>query len=64
MDDLFLAKRIMAEASQVMQATVYQLRRAMAVTSNSVVQDWGKYLGDLTMAGKILEQLMHCRTML
>jgi hypothetical protein len=36
----------------------------MAVTSNSVVQDWGKYLGDVSMASTILEQLMHCRTLL
>ncbi|MFN8695014.1 MAG: ATP-binding protein, partial [Burkholderiales bacterium] len=27
--------------------------------SNRVVQDWGKYLGDTTMAGTILDRLMH-----
>jgi DNA replication protein DnaC len=29
------------------------------VTSNRVVQDWGKYLGDNTMSGTILDRLMH-----
>lgn len=31
----------------------------MVVTSNRVVQDWGKYLGDNTMATTILDRLMH-----
>ena len=29
------------------------------VTSNRVVQDWGKYLGDNTMSTTILDRLMH-----
>jgi DNA replication protein DnaC len=29
------------------------------VTSNRVVQDWGTYLGDNTMATTILDRLMH-----
>jgi hypothetical protein len=32
---------------------------AIVVTSNRVVQDWGKYLGDATMATTILDRLMH-----
>ena len=32
--------------------------------SNRVVQDWGKYLGDATMATTILDRLMHRCTML
>ena len=31
----------------------------MVVTSNRVVQDLGKYLGDATMASTILDRLMH-----
>jgi hypothetical protein len=34
------------------------------VTSNRVVQDWGKYLGDATMASTILDRLMHRAAML
>jgi DNA replication protein DnaC len=66
-DDLFLARRITAEAAEVLQAIVhqrYKLRRAMVVTNNRVVQDWGKYLGDVTMASTILDRLMHRCVML
>jgi DNA replication protein DnaC len=66
-DDLFLARRITNEAAEVLQAIVhqrYKLRRAIVVTSNRVVQDWGKYLGDVTMASTILDRLMHRCTML
>ena len=34
------------------------------VTSNRVVQDWGKYLGDNTMSTTILDRLMHRATLL
>jgi hypothetical protein len=34
------------------------------VTSNRVVQDWGKYLGDNTMSTTILDRLMHRSTLL
>ncbi len=62
MDDLFLAKRITAEAAEVLQAIVhqhYKLRRALVATSNRVVQDWGKYLVDVKMVSTILDRLMH-----
>lgn len=29
------------------------------VTSNRIVEDWGKYLGDNTMSTTILDRLMH-----
>jgi len=67
LDDLFLARRISEHAAEVLQAIVhqrYKLRRAMVVTSNRVVQDWGKYLGDATMATTILDRLMHRCAML
>jgi DNA replication protein DnaC len=66
-DDLFLARRITAEAAEVLQAIVhqrYKMRRALVVTSNRVVQDWGKYLEDATMASTILDRLMHRCVML
>lgn len=67
MDDLFLARRISEHAAEVLQAIVhqrYKLRRSIVVTSNRVVQDWGRYLGDATMATTILDRLMHRCTML
>lgn len=62
LDDLFLARRISDSAAEALQTLVhqrYKLRRSVVVTSNRVVQDWGKYLGDTTMAGTILDRLMH-----
>jgi DNA replication protein DnaC len=62
LDDLFLARRMSEHAAEVLQAIVhqrYKLRRSVVVTSNRVVQDWGRYLGDTTMATTILDRLMH-----
>lgn len=67
LDDLFLARRISEYAAEVLQAIVhqrYKLRRSIVVTSNRVVQDWGRYLGDATMATTILDRLMHRCNML
>lgn len=67
LDDLFLARRISEHAAEVVQAVVhqrYKLRRSVVVTSNRVVQDWGRYLGDATMATTILDRLMHRCAML
>ena len=67
LDDLFLARRISEHAAEVLQAIVhqrYKLHRSILVTSNRVVQDWGRYLGDATMASTILDRLMHLCTML
>lgn len=44
-----------------------RLRRStgsVVITSNRVVQDWGRYLGDTTMATTILDRLMHRCAML
>ena len=62
LDDLFLARRISDSAGELLQMLVhqrYKTRRSLVVTSNRVVQDWGKYLGDNTMASTILDRLMH-----
>jgi DNA replication protein DnaC len=67
LDDLFLARRIADVSAELLQAIVhqrYKLRRSIVVTSNRVVQDWGKYLGDATMATTILDRLMHRCAML
>ena len=67
LDDLFLTRRISEHAAEVLQAIVhrrYKLRRAVVITSNRVIQDWGKYLGDATMASTILDRLMHRCAML
>ncbi|MBK6741729.1 MAG: ATP-binding protein [Hydrogenophilales bacterium] len=67
LDDLFLARRIADVSAELLQAIVhqrYKLRRAIVITSNRVVQDWGKYLGDATMATTILDRLMHRCSML
>jgi DNA replication protein DnaC len=62
LDDMFLAKRISDAGAELLQALVhqrYKLRRSIVVTSNRIVQDWGSYLGDNTMATTILDRLMH-----
>ena len=62
LDDLFLAKRIPEGAGELLQSLIhqrYKLHRSVIVTSNRVVQDWGAYLGDNTMATTILDRLMH-----
>jgi len=67
LDDLFLARRISEASAELLQAVVhqrYKQRRSIVVTSNRVVQDWGKYLGDATMATTILDRLMHRAAML
>lgn len=67
LDDLFLARRLPEAAAELLQSVVhqrYKLRRSIIVTSNRVVQDWGKYLGDATMATTILDRLMHRAAML
>ncbi len=67
LDDLFLARRIADVSAELLQAIVhqrYKLRRPIVITSNRVVQDWGRYLGDATMATTILDRLMHRCAML
>jgi DNA replication protein DnaC len=67
LDDLFLARRMADGAAELLQSIVhqrYKLRRSVVITSNRVVQDWGKYLGDNTMATTILDRLMHRCAML
>lgn len=67
LDDLFLARRVSEHGAELLQTLVhqrYKLRRSVLITSNRVVQDWGRYLGDTTMATTILDRLMHRCAML
>lgn len=67
LDDLFLSRHLPEGAADLLQSLVhkrYKLRRSIIVTSNRVVQDWGKYLGDNAMATTILDRLMHRSNML
>lgn len=67
LDDLFLARRISDTSAELLQTIVhqrYKRRASIVVTSNRVVQDWGKYLGDATMGTTILDRLMHRAVML
>jgi hypothetical protein len=63
----FLPGRIADVSAELLQAIVhqrYKLRRSVVITSNRVVQDWGKYLADATTATTILDRLMHRCAML
>jgi DNA replication protein DnaC len=62
LNDLFMARLVADASAEMLQSVVhqrYKLRRSIVVTSNRVVQDWGKYLGDNIMSGTILDRLMH-----
>ena len=62
LDDMFLARRIINKAGELLQTLVhqrYKIKRSLLVSFNRVVQDWGKYLRDSTMATTILDRLMH-----
>lgn len=61
-DDLFLHRRFSEEAADSLQEILhkrYKLRRSTLITSNRVISDWGKYLGDNAMASTLLDRLMH-----
>lgn len=61
-DDLFLRKRIPEAAADDFQELImdrYSARKATLITSNRVVDDWGKCLGDNAVASAILDRLLH-----
>ena len=62
LDDLFMARRIAQESTDELQSMVhkrYKLRRSTLITSNRIIADWDKYLGDAALATTILDRLMH-----
>jgi DNA replication protein DnaC len=44
--------------------SIFEVHAVQWSAVNRVVQDWGKYLGDVTMASTILDRLMHRCVML
>ena len=62
LDDLFMARKMVQESADQLQALVhkrYRLRRSVLITSNRVIADWAGYLGDTALATTILDRLMH-----
>ena len=62
LDDLFLTRRIAPESADQLQSILhrrYRLRRSNLITSNRIIDDWDKYLGDAAQATTILDRLMH-----
>jgi DNA replication protein DnaC len=62
LDDLFLSRRIAPECADQLQSIVhkrYKLRRSNLITSNRIIDDWSKYLGDAAQTTTILDRLMH-----
>src|ERR1700674_224488 len=62
LDDLFLARRIALESADELQSILhrrYRLRRSNLITSNRIIADWDKYLGDAALTTAILDRLMH-----
>lgn len=61
-DDLFLCKKLPEDAADDLQEIVmnrYKARKSTLVTSNRVIEDWGKCLGDNAVASAILDRLLH-----
>ena len=61
LDDLFLRK-VPESAGDELQEIIfarYKLRKSTFITSNRIVDDWGKLLGDVIVAATILDRLMH-----
>ena len=62
LDDLFLTRRIALESADELQSVLhkrYKLRRSNLITSNRIITDWDKYLGDAALTTAILDRLMH-----
>lgn len=61
-DDLFLRKKLPEDAADDLQEIIlsrYAARKSTLVTSNRVIEDWGKCLGDNAVASAILDRLLH-----
>ncbi len=62
LDDLFLTRRIALESADQLQSILhrrYKLRRSTLITSNRIIADWDKYLGNAALTTAILDRLMH-----
>lgn len=61
-DDLFLRKKVPQDAADDLQEIImdrYAARRSTLITSNRIIEDWGKCLGDNAVASAILDRLLH-----
>lgn len=61
-DDLFLARQLPPESADTLQSIMhkrYKLRRSSLITSNRIIDDWHKFLGDAALATAILDRLLH-----
>ena len=61
-DDLFLRKRMPIDSVDDLQEIImdrYALRKSTLITSNRVIEDWGKCLDDNAVASAILDRLIH-----
>lgn len=66
-DDLFLKKKLPLDASDNFQEIIlnrYSKRKSTMITSNRVIEDWGKCLGDNAISSAILDRLLHRSHML
>jgi DNA replication protein DnaC len=62
LDDLFLARKIAHETADELQSLLhkrYKRRTSTLITSNRIISDWEKYLGDAALTTTILDRLMH-----
>ena len=62
LDDLFLRRKIATESADELQAILhrrYSLRRSCIITTNRVIEDWSKCLGDAALTTAILDRLLH-----
>lgn len=61
-DDLFLRKKLPEDAADDLQEIVmnrYTTKKSTLITSNRIIEDWGKCLGDNAVASAILDRLLH-----
>lgn len=61
-DDLFLRRKITEDAADDLQEIImnrYGAKKSTLVTSNRIIEDWGKCLGDNAVASAILDRLLH-----
>ena len=60
--DLFLRKKLPEDAADDLQEIImnrYTARKSTLITSNRIIEDWGKCLGDNAVASAILDRLLH-----
>ncbi len=61
-DDLFLRKNVPKQASDDLLEVIlnrYTSRKSTVLTSNRLLEDWGKLLGDNAASSAIQDRLLH-----